>query len=81
MEIWKDIKDYEGLYQVSNYGRVKNVKTQRLLKQWISKTGYLQVGLSKIKKKTFNVHSLVAKAFLEEVEGKGYINHLDRRQT
>ena len=51
-EIWKDIKDYEGLYQVSNLGRVKRIvgkgcKKERILKPFKNGKGYLQVALCK----------------------------------
>ena len=44
-EVWKDIKGYEGLYQVSNLGRVKNKRRNKLLKLQLQKDGYLRVGL------------------------------------
>lgn len=46
-EIWKDIEGYEGLYQVSNLGRVKRVTTNRILKSSKHVSGYLMVNLSK----------------------------------
>jgi hypothetical protein len=77
-EIWKDIPEYEGLYQVSNLGRVKSLPKEwtigrngaiqrhsgMILKQ-ANSNGYLKVGLSKdFKKKQFSIHKLVAMAFL-----------------
>lgn len=64
-EIWKDIIGYEGLYQVSNYGRVKSLigryKNVSILKPGLSKSGYLLVVLCKNKiRKNFLVHQLVA---------------------
>lgn len=44
-EIWKDCKGYEGLYQVSNQGRVWSVRSQRCLKPWIMSSGYMQIAL------------------------------------
>lgn len=80
MEIWKDIKNYKGLYQVSNYGRVKRLKTivnsscrnggkritpEKILKQNIKRNGYLTVDLSKNGiTKTISVHRLVALTFI-----------------
>jgi hypothetical protein len=70
IEIWKDVPDYEGLYQVSNFGNVKSLnflrtKKHRLLKITICNNGYLTVGLSKnLCGKKFTVHVLVAMAFL-----------------
>ena len=66
-EIWKDKKDYEGSYQVSNLSRVKSIKfgKERILKQKIRR-GYYYVGLSKNGKvKNYFVHRLVAEAFLD----------------
>lgn len=63
-EVWKDVKDYEGIYQVSNLGNVKRVN-KKLLNGVESVGGYLRVHLSKngiAKKRT--VHQLVAVAFL-----------------
>ena len=66
-EIWKDIKDYDGIYQVSNLGRVKSLKfsKERILKDYVDTRGYLNLSLNKNgKKKTYRVHKLVAVAFL-----------------
>lgn len=46
-EEWKDIENYEGLYQVSSFGRVKRLNTNRILKSGKSKGGYPYVVLSK----------------------------------
>ena len=66
-EIWKNIESYEGLYQVSNLGRVKSLKynKQRILKTPSDAYGYSVCNLSsKGKQKIFKVHKLVAMAFL-----------------
>ena len=77
-EIWKDVPDYEGYYQVSNLGRVKSLERlvndgqdrkrhlkERILKASVSPMGYLHVVLCKdAKTETFSVHKLVAIAFL-----------------
>ena len=81
-EIWKDIKDYEGLYQVSNLGRVKRITTGRVLKPLKHANGYLMVKLSKnsiVYTKT--VHRLVAEAFIPNPEHKSEINHIDETKT
>ena len=67
-EIWKDIPNYEGLYQVSNLGNVKSLKfgSQRILKYGINSGGYCVVVLCKNKTKTLYVHKLVAEVFLNE---------------
>lgn len=92
MEIWKDIKGYERLYEVSNCGRVRThiervvpVKykgfrklKQRFLKSQKRHPEYNKVSLYKNGKRTeFYLHRLVAFAFLQEVEGLDQINHID----
>ena len=85
-EIWKPVKNYEGLYEVSNLGRVKslgngksrnsNYSKERILKAKNSGNGYLQVVLSKDgKSKNYLVHRLVAQAFVENPKGYNEVNH------
>lgn len=67
MEIFKDIPSYEGMYQVSNLGRVKSLKLngEKILKPVIGRNGYLQVKLcNKEKQKNVKIHQLAAMAFL-----------------
>jgi hypothetical protein len=72
-EIWKDIPDYEGYYQVSNLGRIKSFSNKsksrdRVLKYSYTNDGYRKVDLYKeTKRKTYNIHQLVAIAFLNHV--------------
>lgn len=89
-EIWKDIGGYEGLYQVSNMGKVKSlsrtvkcreftrtIKT-RILKQYPRPDGYMQVNLKlNGKQKTLNVHRLVAEAFIPNPENKTDVDHIN----
>ncbi len=76
-EIWKDIKDFEGLYQISNFGRVKSLKTGKILKQTIKENGYLQIGLYKNNKKYyFLVHRLVTEAFIDNPNNYPQVNHI-----
>lgn len=68
-EIWKDIPDYEGLYNVSNYGKVRSFKygKEKILKGSLSKRGYIQYTLSckeNKKNRVYLAHQLVAMAFL-----------------
>lgn len=84
-EIWKDILNYEGLYQISNLGNVKSLgnkhkhKNSIILKQTIDrKNGYLTVSLSKKgKMKMYRVHRLVANAFIDNFNNYPIINHKD----
>lgn len=71
-EIWKDIKGYEGIYKISSWGRVKNIKTGKFLKNNIGE--YPTVVLCKDKnKETKRIHKLVAEAFIKKP--KIQINH------
>ncbi len=75
-EIWKDIDGYEGRYQVSNMGQVKN-KKNKILKTHIEK-GYYRLGLSKNNKsKHFCIHRLVAKYFINNPDNKKKVFHKD----
>ena len=88
-EIWKNVKGYEGLYEVSNLGRVKRVErgitrkdgVKTNVKECIIKShedDYEKVVLHKDKKKDFLlVHRLVADAFLENENNYKYVTHLD----
>lgn len=76
MEIWKDIKSYEGLYRVSNKGRISNFK--RILTPTDNGKGYLIIGLCKDgKRNNFYIHRLVAEAFIDNPENKPVVNHKD----
>ena len=82
-EIWKDKKDYEGHYQVSNCGRVKSIKfgKERILKQNIRR-GYYYVVLSKNGiLKTFRVHRLVAELFIPNPNNLPEVNHKNEIKT
>lgn len=92
-EIWKDIKAFEGIYQISNKGRVKTLKCQRgrnriwidrviIMKPAISRCGYLRVDLWKHRKaKHFSVHRLVAEAFIPNPNNYPCVNHKDECKT
>ena len=76
MEKWKDIKGYEGLYQISNIGRVK--RNEKIIHQSHNNYGYLHISLCKEGKvKTVVVHKLVAEAFIDNPNNYRQINHID----
>ena len=88
MEIWKDIKGYEGLYQVSNEGRIKSMKsgrwktTERILKNSLMKNGYTRVNLCKDGVyEAKDVHRLVAETFIPNIDNKPCIGHQDCDKT
>jgi len=79
MEVWKDVIGYEGLYQVSNLGNVKTCK-EKILKKSFTIDFYHRVNLlngSENKSKNFRIHRLVAMAFIENLENKETVNHID----
>lgn len=80
-EQWRDIAGYEGMYQVSDLGRVRSLKygKVRVLRHGKHRQGYLQVALCQYgKQKSVYVHRLVAQAFIEnDDESKTDINHIN----
>lgn len=81
IEEWKEIKGYEGLYEVSSFGRVRN-SHDSYKRYYINNKGYCCISLYKnAKGKHFLVHRLVADAFIPKVDGKLQINHIDGDKT
>ena len=81
-EVWKDIPDYEGLYQVSNLGRIKSLNFNKTGKEKIMKprTGnrYYMIALWKNGiRKDYLLHRIVAETFIPNPENKPFINHKD----
>ena len=93
-EIWRDIKDYEGYYQVSNRGIVKSLERmkrnnggyqkipEKILKVYDNGKGYLRVQLCKDGKvKNCRINRLVAQAFLPNPNNLPEVNHIDQDKT
>lgn len=90
-EVWKNIKGYEGLYQISNLGNVKSLSRtlvrkngsifsvkERILKHQNDPKGYPTVTLIYLKNKVVHrVHRLIAEAFIPNPENKPQVDHID----
>lgn len=79
-EVWKDVIGYEGYYRVSNHGNILSCRQNIIMKQKITK-GYRMIGFTKNKKhKSYSVHRLVAKHFINNPENKREVNHIDENK-
>ncbi len=96
IEKWKDIQGYEGMYQVSNMGRVKSleritkfknrdytrIEQEKILTPAKHHKGYLKAQLRKNgKNKAFFIHRLVAQSFIPNPENKSTVNHKNGIKT
>ncbi|QGT52809.1 HNH endonuclease [Lactococcus phage CHPC129] len=68
-------------YEVSNLGKVRNIKSGRILKPYLNEKGYLKHCLSEHNKRKFLfLHRIIATAFIENPEGKPQVNHIDENK-
>lgn len=78
----KDIKNYEGLYTISNKGVIRSLYTGKIIKQSLNRYGYYQVRLYKNKMyKNYTVHRLVAETFIQNIHNAESVNHIDGNKT
>lgn len=81
MEIWKALKDYEGLYEVSNMGRLRRYNG-KILKPFRTRNGYIHAVVVKDGvKKQLLMHRAVAIAFIKKPKGKDIVNHINNNPS
>lgn len=91
-EIWKDVKGFEGVYQVSNLGRIRSFlnnrygvcDNQKIIKGSLGKNGYYTVSLynpATQKRKKLLVHRIVAQSFIPNPDNKGVVDHINTNKT
>jgi hypothetical protein len=93
-EIFKDIKGYEGLYQISNLGRVKSFNKkikhmsgyrlikEKFIKPHLGKNGYYAIDLkNNTKREKYTIHRLIAIHFILNLENKPQVNHINGIKT
>lgn len=81
METWRDIEEYQGIYEVSTNGQVRR-KNGKILKPKIERTGYVRYHLSKNGlSKSLLAHRIVAQAFLPNPNNYKTINHIDENKS
>lgn len=76
---WVSLEDYEGIYEISNFGEIYNIKEMKSVSTFTKKDGYVCVALTdrKGKVKQHRLHRLVAKTFLYNFDNKSTVKHKD----
>ncbi len=81
-ESWIPVVGFEGLYEVSFFGRIRNAKTQRILVPGLHQDGYHLVALHKNKiQKSYTVHRIVASAWIPNLNDEPCVDHIDHDKT
>lgn len=78
MEEWKINPTYPA-YEISSFGNVRNIKTKKILKTKITRTGYVHINLNKAT--GIRLHRLVAETFIPNSNGKLPVHHIDHNKT
>ena len=92
MEEWKPIKEFEGVYDISSYGRIRSFFNNRygicdnpkIINGSLGKNGYYTVSLFNPltqKRTKMLIHRLVALTFIKNTEGKGFVDHINTIRT
>lgn len=77
MTVWRKIPNYENLYEVNEFGNIRN-KYKKILSPHFDKDGYLRIDLYKNKvRKKFGIHQLVALSFIDGYFEGAVVNHID----
>lgn len=81
-ETWKPVKGFEEFYEISNTGKIKTLRLNKIMKPSLQKTGYYQCSLTLNKKLYYRyIHRLVAENFLKFIPNKYCVNHKDGNKT
>jgi len=81
VEHWKDIKGYEGVYQASNLGRIKSIRSKKIMSVKKHLRGYPQINFSvKGVRKILYVHRIIAETFLENDSNSNTVDHIDENK-
>lgn len=82
IEEWRPVVGYEELYEVSNTGKVRGLKSKKILRDADNGKGYKKVILYKnYSQKTKYLHRLVAEAYIQNIEGYSSVNHIDENKS